>query len=518
MAGGGSGVVDEKHRDYPGKMTIFVFLACLVASSGGLIFGYDIGISGGVTSMDPFLKQFFPSVYAKEKEVVDTNQYCKFDSVPLTLFTSSLYLAALVASLFAGYITKKCGRKTSMLGGGVIFLIGAALNGFAVNVAMLIIGRICLGIGVGFSNQSVPLYLSEMAPAKMRGMLNISFQLMITIGILASNLINYFTAKISGGWGWRVSLGLAAVPAMIMVGGSIFLPDTPNSLVARGKDDKARAMLRRIRGTDDVGLEFDDLVAASEATKAIENPWSTLMERRYRPQLAMAFLIPTLQQLTGINVVMFYAPVLFKTIGFGGTASLVSAVITGLVNMVATFVSIATVDRLGRRKLLLQGGTQMILAQFVLGTLIAIKFGTTGVADISRPYAIGVVVCICVFVSAFAWSWGPLGWLIPSEIFPLEIRSAAQSAVVVFNMTFTFIIAQIFLMLLCRLKFGLFYFFGAWEIVMTVFVYILPPRDQGHPHRGDGQDLGKALVLEALRRRQPQGRVDVHRRIIIHPI
>ncbi|GJN25233.1 hypothetical protein PR202_gb13033 [Eleusine coracana subsp. coracana] len=217
-----------------------------------------------------------------------------------------------------------------------------------------------------------------MAPAKMRGMLNISFQLMITIGILASNLINYFTAKISGGWGWRVSLGLAAVPAMIMVGGSIFLPDTPNLLVARGKDDKDRAMLRRIRGTDDVGLEFDDL--------------------------------------------------------------------------------------------------------FVLGTLIAIKFGTTGVADISRPYAIGVVVCICVFVSAFAWSWGPLGWLIPSEIFPLEIRSAAQSAVVVFNMTFTFIIAQIFLMLLCRLKFGLFYFFGAWEIVMTIFVYFfLPPETKGIP-------------------------------------
>jgi MFS transporter, SP family, sugar:H+ symporter len=103
--------------------------------------------------MDPFLKGFFPSVYAKEQQVVDTNQYCKFDSVPLTLFTSSLYLAALVASLFAGHITKKCGRKTSMLGGGVVFLAGAALNGFAVNVAMLIIGRILLGIGVGFTNQ-----------------------------------------------------------------------------------------------------------------------------------------------------------------------------------------------------------------------------------------------------------------------------------------------------------------------------------------------------------------------------
>ncbi|XP_015619136.1 sugar transport protein MST8-like [Oryza sativa Japonica Group] len=132
-----------------------------------------------------------------------------------------------------------------------------------------------------------------------------------------------------------------------------------------------------------------------------------------------------------------------------------SAVITGLVNMFATFVSIATVDRLGRRKLLLQGGIQMIFAQFVLGTLIAVKFGTAGVANISRGYAIVVVLCICVFVSAFAWSWGPLGWLVPSEIFPLEIRSAAQSVVVMFIMAFTFIIAQIFLMMLCHLKFGL---------------------------------------------------------------
>ena len=119
----------------------------------------------------------------------------------------------------------------------------------------------------------------------------------------------------------------------------------------------------------------------------------------------------------------------------------------------------------------------------MLGTLIAAKFGTSGVAEISRPYAIGVVFCICVFVSAFAWSWGPLGWLVPSEIFPLEIRSAAQSAVVVFNMTFTFVIAQVFLVLLCRLKFGLFYFFGAWEVAMTLFVYFFLPETKGSPSR-----------------------------------
>ena len=211
--------------------------------------------------------------------------------------------------------------------------------------------------------QSVPVYLSEMAPAKRRGMLNIGFQLMITIGILAANLINYGTAKIKGGWGWRVSLALAAVPAAIITLGSLFLPDTPNSLIERGHEEKARTMLRKIRGTDDIDDEYNDLVVASEDSKAVKHPWRNILQRKYRAQLTMSILIPFFQQLTGINVIMFYAPVLFKTIGFGDDASLMSAVITGLVNVFATTVSIFTVDRAGRRKLFLEGGFQMLACQ-----------------------------------------------------------------------------------------------------------------------------------------------------------
>ncbi|CAL9144762.1 unnamed protein product, partial [Musa hybrid cultivar] len=221
MAGGGV-VNTGKGKEYPGQLTLFVFLTCIVAATGGLIFGYDIGISGGVTSMDSFLNKFFPEVLAKEKADKSTNQYCKFDSQLLTSFTSSLYLAALIASFFASSVTRAFGRKWSMLGGGLTFLVGSALNGAAVNVLMLILGRILLGIGVGFANQSVPLYLSEMAPARLRGMLNIGFQLMITVGIFAANLINYGTAKIKGGWGWRVSLALASVPACIISLGALF--------------------------------------------------------------------------------------------------------------------------------------------------------------------------------------------------------------------------------------------------------------------------------------------------------
>jgi MFS family permease len=152
-------------------------MTCLVVAIGCLIFGYDIGISRGVTSMDPFLNKFYPSVYRKQQEADDSNQYCKFDSQLLTMFTSSFYLSALVASLRANSITRLASHKWSMFVGGVTFLAGCALNDAVQNVTMLILGCVLLGIGVGFANQSMLVYLSEMAPARMRGMLNNGFQL-----------------------------------------------------------------------------------------------------------------------------------------------------------------------------------------------------------------------------------------------------------------------------------------------------------------------------------------------------
>nr|CAA04511.1 hexose transporter [Vitis vinifera] len=469
-------------KAYPGNLTPYVTVTCVVAAMGGLIFGYDIGISGGVTSMAPFLQKFFPSVYRKEALDKSTNQYCKFDSETLTLFTSSLYLAALLSSLVAATVTRKFGRKLSMLFGGLLFCAGAIINGAAKAVWMLIVGRILLGFGIGFANQSVPLYLSEMAPYKYRGALNIGFQLSITIGILVANILNYFFAKIKGGWGWRLSLGGAVVPALIITVGSLVLPDTPNSMIERGQHEGAKTKLRRIRGVDDVEEEFNDLVVASEASKLVEHPWRNLLQRKYRPHLTMAILIPFFQQLTGINVIMFYAPVLFKTIGFADDASLMSAVITGGVNVLATIVSIYGVDKWGRRFLFLEGGTQMLICQVIVATCIGVKFGVDGEPGaLPKWYAIVVVLFICVYVSGFAWSWGPLGWLVPSEIFPLEIRSAAQSVNVSVNMFFTFIIAQIFLNMLCHMKFGLFLFFAFFVVVMSFFIYFFLPETKGIP-------------------------------------
>ncbi|XP_030510797.2 sugar carrier protein C [Cannabis sativa] len=469
-------------KSYPGKLTPFVTVTCIVAAMGGLIFGYDIGISGGVTSMNPFLQKFFPSVYRKKKAEESSNQYCQYDSQTLTMFTSSLYLAALISSLVASTVTRKFGRKLSMLFGGLLFFAGAILNGFAQKVWMLIVGRILLGFGIGFANQSVPLYLSEMAPYKFRGALNIVFQLSITIGIVVANVVNYFFAKIEGGWGWRLSLGGAVVPALIITIGSLVLPDTPNSMIERGQHEEARIKLQRIRGIDNVDEEFADLVAASDASKQVEHPWTMLLQRKYRPHLSMAILIPFFQQLTGINVIMFYAPVLFNTIGFGDDASLMSAVITGVVNVGATSVSIYGVDKWGRRFLFLEGGLQMLICQAVVAAAIGAKFGVDGSpGDLPKWYAIVVVVFICSYVAGFAWSWGPLGWLVPSEIFPLEIRSAAQSINVSINMIFTFVVAQIFLTMLCHFKFGLFIFFAFFVVIMSIFVYFFLPETKGIP-------------------------------------
>ncbi|KAL4373018.1 hypothetical protein AHAS_Ahas05G0039800 [Arachis hypogaea] len=451
----------SSEKNYPGKLTFRVFITCVTAAFGGLIFGYDLGISGGVTSMDPFLKKFFPDVYAKEHNIKPTdNQYCKFDSQVLTLFTSSLYLAALVASIFASKVTRAFGRRLTMISGDVLFLAGAALNGFA---------HLC---------RSTCLRLFH----KYRGALNMLFQLAITIGIFVANILNYLFAKMENGEGWRYSLGLAGVPAIMIIIGAMFLPESPNSLIERGQAEKAKEELIKIRGTDDVDEEFKDLVVASEASKQVKHPWSSLLKSEYRPHLTMAIAIPFFQQLTGMNVITFYAPVLFKTIGFGGTASLMSAMITGGCNALATLVSIFTVDKVGRRKLFLEGGAQMFICQLVIAAAIGSKFGTDGNPGVlPKWFALTVVVFICIYVAGFAWSWGPLGWLVPSEIFPLEVRSAAQSVNVSVNMIFTFAIAQVFTSMLCHMKFGLFIFFAFFVIVTSIFIYKFLPETKGIP-------------------------------------
>lgn len=195
----------------------------------------------------------------------------------------------------------------------------------------------------------------------------------------------------------------------------------------------------------------------------------------------MQFLFQIFQQLTGINAIMFYAPVLFNTLGFKDDASLYSAVITGAVNVISTVVSIYSVDKVGRRFLLLEAGVQMFISQTVIAVILGLKLKDSTSSSLPNGLAIMVVIMVCTFVSAFAWSWGPLGWLIPSETFPLETRSAGQSVTVCVNLLFTFVIAQAFLSMLCHFKFGIFLFFSSWVLVMSVFVLFLVPETKNVP-------------------------------------
>ncbi|CAK9186428.1 unnamed protein product [Ilex paraguariensis] len=479
MAVGGF-VVDGQISGFNGRITVSVVITCIVAASGGLIFGYDIGISGGVTTMRPFLQKFFPSILRKAAEA-KTNVYCVYDSQALTSFTSSLYLAGLAASLVASHLTAALGRKNTMVLGGCSFFAGAAINGGAENIAMLILGRILLGFGVGFTNQAAPVYLSEMAPPKWRGAFNTGFQFFIGIGVVTANCINFGTAKLS--WGWRLSLGLAVAPAIIMTLGMLLIPDTPSSLVERGKLTQARQALTKVRGTNtDVEPELVDLISSSEIAKTInQEPFVTIFGRQYRPHLVMAIAISFFQQVTGINIIAFYAPVLFQSVCFGSDSALIAAIILGLVNLGSILVSTVVVDRFGRRFLFIQGGIQMFVCQVAVACVLATTTGGSGTKHISKGYAVLVLVLMCIYAAGFGWSWGPLSWLIPSEIFPMKIRTTGQSISVAVNFATTFVLSQTFLAMLCHFKYGAFLFYAGWIAVMTIFVVLFVPETKGVP-------------------------------------
>ena len=188
-----------------------------------------------------------------------------------------------------------------------------------------------------------------MAPPNYRGATNIGFELCVGIRVLLANLINFGTEKIKGGWGWQISLAVAAVPTSILTLGALFLPETPNSLIQNNKEhEKAKLMLQHVRGTNDVQAKLDDLIKASSISKTIKHPFKNILQRKYRPQLVMAIAIPFFQQVTGINVITFYAPVLFRTIGFGESASLLSSLmITGVLGTISNFISkLIIVDKL----------------------------------------------------------------------------------------------------------------------------------------------------------------------------
>eukprot|EP00877_Chromochloris_zofingiensis_P002379 jgi/Chrzof1/12141/Cz06g22210.t1 len=460
-----------------GKVTFYVVVACLIGACTGLVFGYDIGIAGGVISFPEFQEKFFPEIANKDHEV-SSDPYCKYDDPILQLFVSCLFLAGIVGAFLASFTCAKCGRKWTMIIGGNFFLIGAIVMAVAVNTGMLIFGRVMLGLGVGVSVQSGPLFLSELAPYHLRGLFNTLFQLFITFGILAAQLINYGTQFVP--YGWHISLGLAGLPALLLILGSLMVPDTPNSLVDRGYVEEARATLIKIRGTDNVNAEMEDIIEAGRLAKSYkQNQWRVIFSRQYLPQLVINIALPIFNQLDGINSVMFYAPQLFSSLGSGMQMALLMHVIIGVVNVVTTFVAVFTVDSLGRRFWLIQGGLQMMAAMIAMGAVVATQMTAAG--TMSHAAVIGLIVIVCFFIPGHAWGWGPIPWLMCSEVQPLHTRPAGTALNTVVNFLLSFVIGQCFLSMLCKMKWGVFYFFAGWLLFMVIFTYFLVPETKGVP-------------------------------------
>ncbi|WOL19923.1 sugar transport protein 5-like [Canna indica] len=481
MAGGGKSITDDRHQKYSRMLTASVIVSGFMAASGGLIYGYDTGVSGGLTAMESFLKPFFPSVLRKMEDA-KKDVFCKYDSPVLTAFTSSLYISAMVASLSAGRFTNAFGRQAVMLLGGATFFLGSALNAAAVNVAMLIIGRLLLGVGVGFSNQAAPVYLAEMAPPQWRGVFTAGFQFFVDIGIVLASFTNYASSHIPV-WGWRLSCAVAGGPAAIIFITALFISDTPSSLVQRGKLEDARAALRRARGASaDIDAELNDItLAVEESTQMAEGAFRRILHRQYRPYLVTAIAIPVCRQLTGIIIIAFFAPVLFRTVGFGRSSALMNASILGAVNMVSVIFTTTVIDRYGRRFLFFLGGTLLCVCQVGVAWILWTKIGYNGEGKLPKDYAMAMLVLMCMTAGGFGCSWGPLSWVIPSEIFPLEIRSAGQSISVTIVFLSTFLQTQFLLAILCRLKEGTFILYAACVIVMTTYIALFLPETKGVP-------------------------------------
>ncbi|CAL2235474.1 unnamed protein product [Prunus armeniaca] len=369
------------------------------------------------------------------------------------------------------------------VGGGCTFFAGSAINGGAVNIAMLILGRILLGFGDAFTNQSVYRSIVSLPTPLLAQKFNynstnlplrdhttqVARRIQHRLPVLHRNrdggLQLHKLRHLEAQLGLAPLLGLAIVPATIMTTGALFISDSPTSLVQRNRLDQARKSLIKIRGKEDIEAELAQLVKASEIAKALnEEPFVTIFQRRYRPQLVIgAISVPFFQQVTGINIIAFYAPVLFQSVGFGNDSALIASIILGLVNLGSILVSTYMVDRHGRRFLFMEGGIQMVICQVC----------TDGNEHISKGYAILVLVLMCIYAAGFGWSWGPLSWLIPSEIFPMKIRPTGQSMGLAVNFGVTFV--------LCHLKYTTFLFYGGWILAMTVFVVLFLPETKGIP-------------------------------------
>lgn len=436
------------NRPTPTDGTRLVYLAAGIAALGGMLFGYDIGVISGAIL---FIKKVFALSPCMEEIVV-----------------SSVLLGSFVGAIAGGVLADRFGRRRLLIATAVVFGAGAVGAALSPGTAWLVAARVVAGAAIGIASFVAPLYISEIAPVGIRGRLVAINQVALTSGIVLSYAIDYAFA---GSEGWRWMFGLAVIPAAAFGVGLAFIPDSPRWLAASGHAAQARAVLERIRRPEQVEGE---LVEIQRSVALQKGTWSELLGPLLRPAMIVGVGLAIAQQITGINMVIYYAPTIFNFAGLpSASAAILASVGVGVVNVALTVVAMMLIDRIGRRPLLLISLAGMAPSLFVLGLAFSLP-------QLSASLGWIAVISLMSYVGSFAVGLGPVFWLVLSEIYPLRIRGRAMSVGTAANWGSNVVVALSFLTLTQVVgKGATFWLYGAISIGAWLFAYFLVPETKG---------------------------------------
>lgn len=415
----------------------------LLGALAGLMFGLDIGVISGA---EQFIKADFG--------ISDTM---------LEHIVSWMMLGAAVGAVAGGWMAKSMGRKRSLLLGSFIFVVASVLCGVAWSVPVLLIGRLILGVSIGMLSFTAPIYLAEIAPENIRGSMVSFYQLMITIGILVAYLSD-LAFSYSGNWHWM--LGIIAIPGALFFIGIFSLPDSPRWLMMRGRKEEATRVLLRLRGNPKIVEQEEKEIAAQLGIP--QHGWHMFLQNsNFRRSVGLGVLLQIVQQFTGMNVVMYYAPIIFKDMGYDKEAQMIFTVIVGLTNVLATFIAIWFVDKLGRKPILYTGFSVMAIGMAVVGFMMHIGIS-------SHVEQLFTVAMLLLFIVGFAMSAGPLIWILCSEVQPINGRDFGIALSTLTNWIANFVVGATFLTLLNNFghaqTFWLYAGFNVIFIGITIFL------------------------------------------------
>jgi sugar porter (SP) family MFS transporter len=442
------------------RMTKWLVGVAVVTFLAGLLFGYDQGVISGalpLLTVDLGLTTF-------ESEII----------------TSWVTLGALFGALVAGGIADRVGRRWTAILAGVLFAIGALLEALAPGVAILTIGRLVTGLGVGFASVAAPLYAAELAPKSLRGTFVSTYQLAITFGILLAYLADDLLTEADA---WRLMFGLAVIPGILLVIGFWVMPESARWLLKMGRRALARETLVKVEAPIDVDASIATLEAelAVEAAEG-EASWADVASRALRRPLIIGVGLAILQQVTGINAIIYYANEIFAAAGFTTAQEQAKATLwaVGVVNFLATFIAIAWIDRFGRRPLLFTGLVGMGLSLLVVAFSFSALRSTPESATSVTSGGIITLVALVVFIASFAFSMGPVVWTLISEIYPNRVRGRAIAVATAFNWLAAFLVAQLFLSFVEAIgEAATFLIFAAMCVVSFLFVARFVPETKG---------------------------------------